>query len=215
MAWSERDHPRDDLGRFTHSAVAEWASYMRPRFGGDALHLVPERPAGFDAARRRINQLGFIPQRRGRARTDDEQAEYDQLWDVMEGFREVSGLNREREADFTHFGDYRGAGRAPQPRRLKARTRAAKEGKVAGRIEDRTGTPKGRERLHADDGGKIGRRYFDTDTDLASVMMLHLRRAQARARVEGSARTPVRRTPRGTRVDSWMDTVNARMGRKG
>lgn len=61
------------------------------------------------------------------------------------------------------------------------------------------------------DGGKVGRRLAGAP----EAAVKEVRRAQRRARVEGSARTPKRRTPGGTQVDGWMSKVNDRIGQKG
>lgn len=91
-----------------------------------------------------------------------------------------------------------------------SRTERDKWDRAEGRRADLSHTPEGRDRRTPEEGGKIGRRLEGAP----QAAVKELRRAQARARVEGSSRTPKRRTPRGTRVDSWMDEVNARFERR-
>lgn len=90
--------------------------------------------------------------------------------------------------------------------KLKSRTERRKADLRSRRREDWSKVPDGRERLLAEHGGKIGRRLEGAP----EAAIKELRRAQARARREGSYREPKRRTPRGTQVDSWMDQVNSR-----
>lgn len=92
-----------------------------------------------------------------------------------------------------------------------SRTERHKRDRAEFRREDAAGVPDDRERLGREYGGKIGRRLEGAP----EAAVKEMRRAQRRARVEGSARQPVRRTPRGTQVDSWMDKVNGRIGQKG
>lgn len=75
------------------------------------------------------------------------------------------------------------------------------------RREDWSGAPAGVDRLSPADGGKIGRRLEGAP----EAAVKEMRRAQARARMEGSAREARRRTPRGTRVENWMDTVSGQI----
>jgi hypothetical protein len=93
------------------------------------------------------------------------------------------------------------------------RTRKAKEQAYSRRSEDWAGTPEGRERRSASEGGKIGYQYEQMfyNGEGTAAFLAHMKRSQARARVEGSARQPKRRTPRGTQVEGWMGKVNGQM----
>lgn len=92
----------------------------------------------------------------------------------------------------------------------KSKSQRRKEHVSARRREDWAGTPDDRERLLAKDGGKIGRRLEGAPVGAVKEM----RRAQARARIEGSARQPMRRTPRGTVIEGWMGKVNDRIEKR-
>jgi len=90
---------------------------------------------------------------------------------------------------------------------VPSRSQEHKRGASSRRRDDWTHTPDDRERRSSTDGGKIGRRLDGAP----AAAVKEMRRAQARARVEGSSRTPKRRTPRGTQVDGWMGKVNERI----
>jgi hypothetical protein len=206
--WDESDHPRDWHGRFTSAAVGRWAGDMSNRLDIVGLRRGDRRPDGFDAAVARHAHLWNIPEDvadggEGRDRTDAEHDEAEALDDAFKAYRKLMGLDHGRGDTFV---DSMGRSYDEYGRHLGD----GPEFKGKGRPRSRTANVKAQTKPGARDG--LGRRYEDvTDGAAAALMVAHLKRVQPRARMEGSARQPVRRTPRGTPVDGWMGKVDAQM----
>lgn len=209
--WNPKLHPRDgENGRFTRNWEARLAEQLTAahRRGDVSSAYLPVTRGGVQmphAAGLGYVRVGDHPTRMG----------------AVGGQESYFGSSSHPEAGGVWVDPARpGTSRAPifrndfgSPisalRPGKSRSQERKENATSRRREDWTGTPEHRERLAREDGGKIGRR-FDGAPEAA---VKEMRRAQRRARAEGSARTPVRRTPRGTQVDTWMDKVNNVIGK--
>lgn len=223
MNWNEEDHRRDTRGRFTDSAVNSWLKEAVRHLNDRGLKRGDARPPGFDAAIARSEELWNVPDRRkGIQRTDEQQEELDTLERAFETYRKGLGANERdpfsnrlqyMDSVGRRFDAYGrivgtpflldGAGRQNRRRTVD------RMGEIKGRrSEDWSGVPEGREQRATEDGGKIGRRMEGA----SEAFVKEMRRAQARARVEGSAREAVRRTPRGTRVEGWMVEADKRIG---
>lgn len=224
--WDESKVKRDWHGRFSPDLVGKWAVQASRRFNDHGLKRGDERPPGFEAAIARNQELWNIPdRRRGIERTDEQQAELEELEAGFETYRKLLGATEEDRDSrnvfrdpvgrrFDRYGRFQGGG-FPLSRNVRAKSRAVlvKEDRASRRYEDGSSVPADRERRSASEGGKIG--YARYGTEGAPEFLAYMKRAKARARVEGSSRTPVRRTPRGTQVDGWMSKVNDRINRGG
>lgn len=211
MNWNPELHPRDDdNGRFVHN----WKKRLAEQL---------------DAARRRGEINGYRPEthRAGTGQPYARQLGYVRVGEhptrmgAVGGQESYFGTSTHPEAGGVWVDPARpGTERAPifrndygSPigllRPPDARSKTFKRDRADRRREDYTATPDDRERRDRGDGGKIGRRLEGAP----EAAVKEMRRAQRRARIEGSARTPVRRTPRGTQVDTWMSKVNDRIGK--
>lgn len=270
MRWDESQHKRDAQGQFTFSSVGAWAKTAAERMGREGR--VPDaavarrggdRPPGYEAAVRRLNELEVRNARKDPPLTAAERAERDELDDAMEEYRQLTGATGRgydafgrpvpaaKLAGMVRIGDHpTGAGRMGSPdasllgqsdhpeagglwvrpeeldsynRRIyndatmpvgsmvrpKKRSQRHREDRWGRKYEDWSGTPQGRERAGSGEGGKIGYTYEGRPAEFLAWML----RERARGRME-NARTPVRRTPRGTQVEGWMDQASAQMMRR-
>lgn len=210
--WNPRQHPRDgENGRFTHNwerrlaeqiEAAVQRGAMTRRYAPTTERAVSSPPL---AHMRGMVRVGDRPDRQGAADgahspgiTPSTHPDAGGVWvdpdrpgtNHAPVFRNdnghaISDLTRTRSKSERHKGT------------VSERRR-----------EDWTGNTGDRERRGVEDGGKIGRRWENTP----EAAIKEMRRAQKRARVEGSAREGIRRTPRGTRVESWLDEASKRMG---
>lgn len=210
MKWNPKLHPRDgENGRFTHNWEARLA---------EQLAAASKRRAGYklDTGRPSNNQpyakhLGYVrvgdhPDRMG----------------LPGGAESYFGTSTHPEAGGVWIDPARpGTFRSPtfrndfgsamtQLTRPSSRSELDRRSRTESRREDWSHVPDDRERRGRDDGGKIGRRLEGAP----AAAVKEMRRAQARARIEGSARAPVRRTPRGTQIDGWMNRASERIGRR-
>ncbi len=213
MSWNPDLHPRDgDTGRFTENWAARLseqisAARREGRFGG----YTPARIG---------NRLPPEARRKGFVRVGDHPTRQGAVGGADPGYFTPS---THPDAGGVWVDPARpGTSRAPAFRNdfgslitdltpPKTRSQERKEQVRSRRREDWTHTPDDRERVPASEGGKIGRRLEGAP----EAAVKQLRRAQRRARIEGSARQPVRRTPRGTQVDGWMSKVSDSIGQKG
>jgi hypothetical protein len=212
MKWNPKLHPRDgDNGRFTENWTARLAEQMMAaRQRGDVSSAYLPVRHGSDSRPHAAN-LGYVrvgdhPTRMG----------------AVGGAESYFGSSTHPDAGGVWVDPARpGTSRAPQFRNdygspmaqlkpVPSRSQRHKDNLQSRRGEDWSGTGD-RDRRPSGDGGKIGRRLEGAP----AAAVKEMRRAQARARIEGSSRTPKRRTPRGTQVDSWMDKVSDSIGQKG
>lgn len=203
---------RDHAGRFTENWAARLAEQISAgrregRFGGGPIaqrgtHMQPE------ARRKGFVRVGDHPTRQGAVGgTDPGYYTASTHPDAGGVWVDPARPGTDRAPAFRNdFGSLITDLTPP-----KARSQGRKEMMQSRRREDWTHTPDDRERVPASEGGKIGRRLEGAP----AAAVKELRRAQRRARIEGSARQPVRRTPRGTQVDTWMSKLNDRIGEGG
>lgn len=208
--WNPKLHPRDgENGRFTRNWEARLAEQI-------------------DAARKAGKFGGYTPSTRGSSSAPyAKQLGYVRVGDhpnragAVGGEETYFGVSSHPEAGGIWVDPARpGTQVAPSFRNdfgspmsqlspVPSRSEEHKRDRSDRRRYDYTHTPDDRERLPSEHGGKIGRRLEDAP----EAAVKEMRRAQRRARTEGHARTPVRRTPRGTQVDDWMNKVNDRIGK--
>jgi hypothetical protein len=210
-AWNPKLHPRDgENGRFTRNWEARLAEQLaaaskrRQNFKPDT-----GRPSN---AQPYARQLGYVrvgdhPTRMGAV--GGEESYFGTSAHPDAGGVWVDPARPGTQVAPTFRNDYGSAIMALA--KPASRTEQRKHDVRSRRSDDWSRVPADRERRQPEDGGKIGRR-LDGAPEAA---VKEMRRAQARARVEASARRVKRRTPRGTQVDSWMDKVNDRIGRSG
>jgi len=207
--WHDEDHPRDRRnGEFVHATTGSWARDTAGRIGAQRQAARDAKPPA--AALKGFLRVGDHPQGYGKLGAADPdrdplpQSAHPDAGGVWVDPREMS-VGRRRY--FNDSGWMPVSGYAP-----KARSRRHKEQLQAGRMEDFTCTPADRERRPASEGGKIG--YGLGESEHAAPFRALMKRAQPRARQE-AAREAVRRTPRGVRVENWMERADARMTRRG
>jgi hypothetical protein len=208
--WNPKQHPRDgENGRFTRNWEARLADQIEAaiRRGDMSRQYTPttERPT---SARPISGQRGYIrigdrPDRAGAA-------DGIHSWSVSPSTHPEAGgvwIDPARPGT-NHAPTFRNdfGSAISDLRKAPSRSERHKENVQARRTEDWSGTGD-RDRRLPEDGGKIGRRLEGAP----AAAVKEMRRAQARARREGSYREPTRRTPRGTQVDSWMSKVNERI----
>ena len=232
MTWNEDAHPRNAHGEFTRAAVGAWAEQAFASLG-DALGN-RNHPPGHAAAAREHARLWAIPETPergglGRDRTDAEHDEAMRLDDAFETYRDELGLesnpdDRGNERTYVHPSDHnvrfnqygerlnrpRGYSRSPSMRRridvgerrrgdLRSGSDGDREVRQTGQVLPREGRfgYGARSDLTRPEGG----------LEAAIAFVAAMKRVQPRARQE-TAREPVRRTPRGTRIEGWMQHVN-------
>jgi hypothetical protein len=209
--WNPKLHPRDgENGRFVHNWERRLAEQIDAavRRGDVSRRYAPttERPLSAPpiAAQRGFVRIGDRPDRQGAADGARSGTITPSTHPLAGGVwidPDRPGTNHAPR--FLNDNGHRLADLQPAP----SKSERHKIEVQSRRTEDWTGTPEGRERLPTRDGGKIGRRLEGAP----AAAVKEMRRAQARARVEGSSRTPKRRTPRGTQVEGWMSRVNERI----
>lgn len=209
MSWNPRLHPRDgENGRFTRNWEARLADQLTAgrRRGEISSSYLPETGRA-GSGQPYAKQLGYVrvgehPTRMGAVGGQESYFGSTTHPDAGGVWVDPARPGTERAPIFRNdYGSPISALRPPD-----ARSKLHKRDRADPRREDYAGTPQDRERRGQDEGGKIGRRLEGAP----EAAVKEMRRAQARARVEGSHRVPVRRTPRGTQVESWMDKVNER-----
>lgn len=207
--WNPKLHPRDgENGRFTRNWEARLADQLiagRRRGEISASYLPVQRGHSGppEAARRGYVRVGDHPTRMGAVGGEESYFGSSTHPDAGGVWIDPARPGTERAPIFRNdFGSPIGALRPP-----KSRSQQRQEDIQSRRSDDWSGVPADRERQGRDEGGKIGRRLEGAP----AAAVKEMRRARARARVEGSHRVPVRRTPRGTRVDSWMGKINDRI----
>ncbi len=206
VKWNPKLHPRDgENGQFTRNWEARLAQQLadasrrRAGYAPDSGRLSTSAPP-------RAAQLGYIrvgdhPERMGVAGGAESYFGTSTHPDAGGVWVDPARPGTQAAPIFRNdYGSVVGQLVAPKSRSERHKTGVR-------RREDWTHTPDDRERRAPEDGGKIGRRLEGAP----AAAVKEMRRAQARARVEGSSRTPKRRTPRGTQVEGWMSRVNERI----